>query len=255
MKTSPSIFQNPQMDGSTFYWETQKNIDTAILLFHGFTATTVEVRLLAKYLFDQGYSVAGPLLSGHGTSPGDLNSVSWHDWIDTAEESYKNLRNRYKNVFVIGESMGALLSLWLAAAHPEIAGMALFAPALWIPGLWQSNIFWPFKKIIFKKNTDESMPWQGYNVIPLHAASQLNQLQQKLKKKLHLIKVPAIVFQGKLDQTINPISSVIIMERIGSKKKELVWLEESPHCILLGKQLPDVESMVSEFITRQLKGK
>ena len=36
--------KNPHLDGESFYWQGNA---TGILLFHGFTATTTEVRLLA----------------------------------------------------------------------------------------------------------------------------------------------------------------------------------------------------------------
>jgi carboxylesterase len=255
MIEKPVLFQNPHLDGSTFYWQGKPGNETAVLLFHGFTATTVEVRLLAGYLHKLGYAVSGPLLPGHGSTPDDLNRVSWKDWVYTAENSYQNLRSNYQNIFVMGESMGGLVALWLTAKHPDVTGLALFAPALRIKNLWQSNFFWPFKKFIYKQNIDESTPWQGLNVVPIHAAAQLNRFQGKIRHNLKHVVSPAIIFQGKLDKTINPISSVEVLEGISSVEKELIWLEESSHCILLDKQLPEVQAIVIEFVNNALLAK
>jgi carboxylesterase len=242
----PSIYQHPDLDGSTFFWPGNS---TGILLTHGFTATSVEVRQMAKYLSEKGFTVGGPLLPGHGKTVKDMNQVAWQDWVAAVDELYAELSTKCKKVFVIGESMGALLSMVMTMRHPDIAGAMLFAPAMKVPQLAISEFIWPFKEYAFKKNVDESMEWQGFNVVPLRAASQLVKLQRYVKKNIHLIKVPTLVFQGQLDQSIDPISSVLVLEGISSVEKELIWLEESSHCILLDKQLPDVEKICYEFIT------
>ena len=53
---------NPDLAGETFYWESGK---VGVLLVHGFTATTTEVRLLAQCLHAEGYTISAPLLPGH----------------------------------------------------------------------------------------------------------------------------------------------------------------------------------------------
>jgi len=249
MHKSP-IFQNPDSDGGTFLWPGKSGQTTAILLLHGFTATTVEVRPMAQFLNEQGYTVTGPLLTGHGVSPEELNHVHYQDWIRASENTYLELRNKYEHVFVLGESMGGLCTLWLAAEHPEITGMLVFAPALNIPKLWETRFLWPFIQYKNKKDIDLSSPWQGFNVVPLRAAAQLHKFQQCVKKRLHEINQPIYLFQGKLDKTINPISAVEVLEAVSSVDKDLVWLEESAHCILLDKQMELVKKLCLEFVQR-----
>jgi len=144
--------------------------------------------------------------------------------------------------------MGGLLAMEMAIAHPQIAGVMLFAPALHVPKLGVAKFIWPFKEYIYKSNTDDSMPWQGFNVVPLHAASELLKLQRHIKKHMHKITQPTYVFQGQLDQSIDPMSSVEIINGISSSEKELFWMEESTHCILIDKQLPDAVSVCLDFI-------
>lgn len=249
MHKSP-IFQNPESDGGTFFWPGKPNQKTAVLLLHGFTATTVEVRPMAKFLNQQGFTVAGPLLPGHGVSPDELNHVHYSDWIAAAENTYLELCKNYEKVFVLGESMGGLCTLWLGAQHPEITGMMVFAPALNIHKLWESRLLWPFVRFMHKKNIDLSSPWQGYNVVPLRAAAQLHKFQRCIKKRLPDVQQPIIIFQGKLDKTIDPASSVEVLEWVSSVAKELVWLEDSSHCILLDKQMDFVKPLCLDFIQK-----
>jgi len=176
------LFQNPEADGSSFEWMTDSN--TGVVCLHGFTATTVEVRTFAEELNKMGYCVNGPLLPGHGVSPEEMNKVKWEDWFDAADSAFQSMERQCENIFLAGESTGALLSLLLAIKHPQVKGLLLFAPALKIPGLWMSRLVWPFKQYIYKKNIDLTTPWQGFNVIPLHGASELARLQMKVRREL-----------------------------------------------------------------------
>lgn len=252
----PIIYQNPELDGSSFYWPKG---DIAILCLHGFTATTVDVRPIAQFFGENGYTTAGPLLPGHGTTPEDANSKTWKDWVESAETTYLKLKQELQSVFVLGESVGGLLALHLAAKYQDIPGILLFAPALIIPKIWQASLVSPFINTTPKrylKNNDEEdfLPWQGYNVVPVKATASLAKFQKVVRKELKKVTAPAIIFQGKKDTTIDPISSVIIHESINSFKKELVLLPQARHVILLDRQLKDVETMSLDFIQGILQG-
>lgn len=249
-KQLPPIFQNPQAEGSSFFWKGSQS--KGVLLLHGFTATTIEVQGMAKELNKDGYSVKGLLLPGHGISPQDLNAVKSKEWIDCVETGLGDLKKECETIFVAGESMGGLLSILLAARHPEIAGILLFAPALRIPKLWKANFVWPFKKYVYKKNVDLTTSWQGFNVVPLHAGRELLHLQSLVRSRLKDVKNPVILFQGKRDQTIDPMSSVYVLEHIQASDKQLVWIEEATHCIMMDPQFPVIYPMIKEFI--QLHG-
>ncbi len=105
MNNPPPLMKNAHLDGDAFLIEGN---DIGVVLLHGFTATTAEVRLLADYLRGFGYTLAAPLLPGHGTQPAELNKTSWLDWYAAAEGAYLELRGKCTKVFVCGESMGAL---------------------------------------------------------------------------------------------------------------------------------------------------
>ena len=82
--------RNPQLAGDSFTWIEGP---VGVLLFHGFTATTAEVRLLAGRLREAGYTVAGPLLPGHGTHPDELNQCrQYKKQVDSLESEVASLR-------------------------------------------------------------------------------------------------------------------------------------------------------------------
>ncbi len=208
---------------------------------------------MAEALHQAGYSVSAPLLPGHGTQPEDMNRISWRDWISAVTESYLELKGYCRQVAVLGESMGGVLSLYLASQFPEITALVLYAPALRIPALWKANLARFFiattpKSYINEGQSTEIYPWQGYNVVPVGGAAQLVVLQRKVQQLLFRIHQPTLIFQGAKDHTIDPQSAKMVYEQISVPIKHLVRLELSGHCILLDSQFETVKAQTLQFL-------
>jgi len=246
--------RNPHLEGDSFFWPGEP---TGILLIHGFTATTAEVRLLGKYLHERGYTVSGPLLPGHGTTPEDMDRCHWQDWTGAVEQAYQELATKCERVFIGGESMGALLALYAGSESfaREAAGLITYAPALLVRGsrIWLARLLAPFVPYVNKpvgKPSASDDRWQGYPVNPLRAAVQLSQLQQEVRRRLPLIRQPMLVVQGRLDETIDPHCGEIILRETASTDKELHWFERSGHCVILDQEWEQASELALRFIER-----
>jgi carboxylesterase len=248
------MIHNPQLEGSPFYWEGGSE---GILLIHGFSATTAEVRPLGKTLHSAGYTIAGPLLPGHFTNPDDLNRVHWQEWVNTVEEMYQRLSLRCNKIVVGGESTGALLSLHLANQHPEIAALLLYAPALRLNLTPVHSILLqllaPFIPWLYKKDMDSNDLWQGYPVNPLKGVRQLIRLQKIVRSVLPGIRQPVLIIQGKLDTTVHPEVPDFIYNQVRSTIKEMYWMDQSAHCVILDRELNQVAALTLQFLHRVLR--
>ena len=240
---------NAHLAGDSFYWQ---GGPVGVLLLHGLTATVAEVRPLAQLLHEQGYTVAGPLLPGHGTKPEDLNKVSWRDWVATAESSYHHLATVCDHVFVGGESTGAVIALYIATRYPEIAGVLAYAPAI---KLTISTADWlrlyasaPFLESIPKDDPDSHPLWQGYRVNPLWGIVELIRLGGEVRQRLGRIEQPVLVVQGRNDTTIAPDSGEIILNDVHSEIKEQHWLEKSGHVVILDDEREDIAALTMRFM-------
>src|SRR4030042_6331366 len=89
--------------------------ETGILLVHGFTGTPKEMRSMGEFFADQGKTVLGIRLPGHATQPEDMRGKRWQDWVQAVEDGYHLLRCAGRQVFVMGLSMGGILTLGTAA--------------------------------------------------------------------------------------------------------------------------------------------
>jgi len=245
--TQNNFMKNVHLDGDDFF---MPGGSTGVLLIHGFTATTAEVRLMAEKLHKAGFTTAGPLLPGHGTHPDDLNRVKWPMWVEKVKHTYETMLESCQSVFVIGESMGAVLAVELAAQHPEIKGLMLFAPAIKVKLLWLSNVLSLFSPYREKKGKKDDLLWKGYTVNPYKGAYELYKMQKHCRKLLPEIHQPTLVFTGGNDQTIAPESASIILQGIQSTQKCLIQMTESRHVILLDQELDQAARMVLAFINQ-----
>src|SRR5687767_7503545 len=104
------------LDPSPFEWVGGQ---VGVLLIHGFTASPTQLRLVGTDLHQRGLTVSAPLLPGHGTTLADLSKQHWQDWVRHVELALTDLKSRCSAVFVAGISLGSLLTLYLAAEHPD----------------------------------------------------------------------------------------------------------------------------------------
>ncbi|GEM_PF-110989 len=88
---------------------------TGCLVIHGFTGAPKEMRWLGEYLNQQGYTVCGIRLAGHATRPEDMIRSRHTDWLLSVEDGWNLLRSCTDQVFLLGLSMGGILSLVTAS--------------------------------------------------------------------------------------------------------------------------------------------
>ncbi len=255
---SSEFIRNLHLEGDAFFWQSG---GTGALLIHGFTATTAEVRLLGKHLHARGYTISAPLLPGHQTTPRDMNRRQWREWTGAVDDAYAELAARCERVFICGESMGALLALYLASEHPEIAGVVVYSPALRVANHESAmrlarllHRFVPHVKKPIGTPSAADARWKGYSVNPLPALVQLNNLQRQVRKRLPRIHQPLLVIQGRLDKTIDSRSGEMIMRSVASPQKEMRWLERSTHCVILDQEWERAAEWTVEFMERVPKG-
>ncbi|SCY87120.1 alpha/beta hydrolase [Alkaliphilus peptidifermentans] len=238
-------------DAKAFFF---KGNNEGCLLIHGFTGSAGHMRPLGEYLNNKGYTVFGVLLKGHGTSVEDMESTSYHDWIKSAVDGYEMLKRQCDRVYVMGLSMGGILSLYLAEKYNVDKVISIASPikihdplAKWTPLLKYFKRFnkWSSSNPEKKESTKEGI---GYNIIPLKCVPELLKVIKVTRKSLNDIKCPLLVIQPKLDKYVKLVSSSIIYNGASSTQKKQLWLNNSPHGCTLGPEKELIHYSVFEFI-------
>jgi carboxylesterase len=247
--------QHPWLDPSPFFFE---GGPTGILLIHGYTGAPPEMRPMGEYLAARGYTVAGPRLAGHGTHWEDMARTLWQDWTGTAGVALTRLQAHCRQVFVGGLSLGGLISLWLGINHPEIEGLIPMAPAL----IARTKLIYlaPIGKYFVTKwdkgrNEDSDLTdpdackrlW-SYPANPVAAAHEVLKLQRVVRRNLRAITQPLLLFQGRHDRAIALKSAPLVYNSVASTDKQVLWLENSGHCLTVDSECEAVWEKTHQWI-------
>jgi carboxylesterase len=68
------------------------------------------MRWMGEFLNQQGYTCLGIRLTGTCDHPEDMIRSNWTDWTASVEDGYHLLRGVTDRIFLIGLSMGGILS-------------------------------------------------------------------------------------------------------------------------------------------------
>lgn len=242
---------------SEFELINDKKSKKAILMFHGLTGSPFEMQKYGKYLYNKGYDVFGVCLPGHGDEQDNIYSVTFNDWIDCASKKLDELKQEYSEVFLSGLCLGAVISLCLAENYPEkINGIVLLSTTLYLDG-WRLpwyKFLMPFglhtilryfytypecepygvknertratiKRILAK-------PDVGMDNYPMCAFHELLRLSKLVRSRLNKIVTPTLIIHAKEDDLTSVKSANEVYQKILSKDKELIILENSYHMVL-----------------------
>jgi carboxylesterase len=234
-----------------------KSGPTGCLLIHGFSGSPPEMRLMGEYLAGKGLTVRGVRLAGHGTSPEDMATTTWRDWVASAEAGLRELEACCDRVFVAGLSMGGLITLQLAAQHSPAGIIVMAAPAYitdwrfrFLP-LAQHFIRWVTPNIESDLTDPEAeRRIFSYQVLPVRCIVSLRQLMRLVRQELLQVRVPALVMQGENDHHVPADSARIVFEELGTAEKEIVWWPNSGHCITVDSEREAVWARAYEFIAK-----
>ncbi|PWR23060.1 alpha/beta hydrolase [Zavarzinia compransoris] len=250
---------------------------TAVLLIHGLTGTPGEVKPLARALARDGNSVYGVQLAGHCGTEADLLATDRHDWLDSALDAFDRIRRNHETVFVGGLSMGALLSLMVAAERPGlVAGCLLYSPTMFYDG-WsipRASIFLHLALVLglgrfvrFRESfphgiKDERLRAKivsqmeagrsadaGLLYMPGLSLRQLLRLISTLKRRLPRIRTPTLLLHAREDDVTSIRNAAYIAANIGGRIEKIL-LENSYHMITIDQERDLVADHSAAFIRR-----
>ncbi len=239
-----------------------KSKKVGVLLSHGYMAAPREVEKLARYLGSIGFWVYVPRLKGHGTSPDDLATRSYQDWMLSIDRGYAIISSICKRVVVGGFSTGAGLALDLAARVKEVAGVfavaapmtlkdfsSKFAPAVDMWNRIMDRAYGVGPKMEFVENKPEN-PHINYLRNPIAGVREIERLMDDLEPKLQDMHMPALIVQSRRDPVVDPKGSRKIFELLGTDDKEYRLFNFDRHGILLGNGSRRVHKAIGEFVNR-----
>lgn len=231
---------------------------TGALLVHGFTSTPFEVRELGERLADAGITAFGPTLPGHRTTPENLARTTWRDWFAATQAGIAKLKSDVDEVFVMGISAGAALALHAAAHDPTLAGVVALGTIIRIRGMNPRLLrllarIHPFQtkrggSSISDPKARARHP--SYTRVPLKAVASLAEFLRHLQDDLPEVRAPTLLLHARYDSVAPPADVALILDRLGSRRKSAIWIENSDHIITEDFSKEQVFRHAIEFVQR-----
>ena len=221
----------------------------AVLIIHGFVGTTKDEEALFYYLNHyRKYDVYNFVLKGHDRL---TNDISYQDWIDDATTHLNRLISYgYKNIIVIGHSMGGVLASYLAANYPKyVKKLVLLAPALDYLAYGKGNLFENIKTS-FKIVKDYSMAEVVGRTIKTSPVmlTQFMKLVNNYQDILSKVKCPLLIMHGNNDAIVPCKSSEEVFKIALAKYKYLIILDNVDHDIFRSDKTDVIVQTIYSFL-------
>lgn len=223
------------------------------LLLHGFTGSPASLRPLAEAIASAGYALELPLLPGHGTSPEDLATRSYADWLEAAEAGYDALLARAGSVVTIGLSMGGALALELGWRR-DPAGLVLVNPLVqpasssFLTLLEQMLATGAqFLPSIGSDIAEPGGAGEGYDQTPIAPMLSLFEALPELARHLDRLRCPVLLCSSRTDHVVPPENGDFVAATLGDRVRR-VFLEKSYHVATLDYDASLIESETVAFL-------
>jgi carboxylesterase len=227
----------------------------AVLLLHGFTGNSADVRMLGRFLEKKGYTCHAPHYKGHGVPPEELVHTGPVDWWKDVMEGYEFLKNKgHDKIAVAGLSLGGVFSLKLGYTVP-IKGIVPMCAPMHIKSeevMYHGILDYAreYKKIEGKSEQEIETEMQAFQKTPMNTLKALQQLISDVRNHVDMIYAPTFVVQARNDHMINTESANIIYNEVESVEKELKWYENSGHVITLDKEKEQLHEDIYAFLEK-----
>lgn len=225
----------------------------AVLLLHGFTGNTADVRMLGRFLEDKGYTCHAPLYEGHGVPPEQLLETKPEDWWQNVVDGYNHLKESgYDEIAVAGLSLGGVFSLKVGYTFPVKGIVPMCAPMhrKTKERLQEGVVKYAkeYKQYEGKSKEQVEEEMDAFKELPMDTLEDIGDLNEDVYEHLDEIYAPVFVVQARHDEMINTESAEMIYNSVSSDQKDLKWYENSTHVITLSKEKEQLHHDILDFL-------
>ncbi|MBL1074396.1 lysophospholipase [Nocardia sp. 2] len=234
--------------GGRIYWQAwlpEAGPRAVAVIVHGYAEHSGRYAHVAQRLTEAGIAAYALDHVGHGRSAGKNANVESLDWAaDNVAALLKLATDRHPGLphFVIGHSMGGLVTAYLATRAPlDVTGIALSGPAVKVDaGNAVQRVIAPFvgrylptlpvlkldsslvsrdPKVVHAYDTD---PLVYHGGVPARTAIEMLRAGDFVLSHLENLTVPLLVQHGSADGLASPVGTDIIDQLAASKDKTVI---------------------------------
>ncbi len=250
----------------------------AVLLFHGLWSSPSEMLSVANALKRRGYRVETPEIPGYTYAAG-ARMRPWRDWLQSALAAFDALSAEHESVLVGGLCVGSMLAFAVAVQRPQaVRALAILSPSVFFDGWclpWLTRLRYigyysplryflkvpekePFgvknpliRRWIAREMENRKISAAGAAYLPLTGLHESERLLAFVKRNLANIAAPTLIIHAREDEISTLRSPHYLLERLGSRIKQLRVLENSYHMVTLDNERQQVTAAIGDFFQEQ----
>lgn len=230
-----------------------------VVLLHAFAGSSNDVRMLGRCLQRNGYTVCGPIFTGHATGePKDiLTQGSPTQWLQDARNAVDQLRQAgHEQIAVFGLSLGGIFATRLLEEDSKLAGGGVFSSPVVsdhdtnVPKMFPKMAAHTYRDQHFDQDqVDQSVKWIKQR-LPIQLG-KINQFSSRVRRELSQISKPFFIAQGGQDEMISSQSGARLEKLLTSygKKVDYHFYENASHVLTVNSAHHQLETDVLKYLT------
>ena len=182
--------------------------------------------------------------------------IKEEDWIKSAEKHVEDLiENGYDSIYLIGHSMGGVISCYLANKYKEIKKVVLAAPAFECIVSENGKIdvlksLKESKKIVKRLDSFKELI-NRFMKFPIPIVKEFQKLITDYQKIPTNVDVPILIIHGKQDDMVPYQSSIKVFNEIPHKNKKLVISDSLMHNVFKNENKSEIIKIVINFLKKK----
>ena len=229
----------------------------AILLIHGFVGGIYDYDSLPNELeLVRNFDVFTFTLPSHEKTI--VKDAKYEDWIKASEKQIDFLiNNKYKEIYVIGHSMGGVIATHLAAKYKEVKKLVLVAPAF-------RYFYFKDGKVNIKgfnetlksfpelfKNMGREKVVERIQKTPISTMLEFTKLVDKYQNETKKVTCPTLIIHGLDDKVVPSEGTDHAYNTINSKSNTLINIKDVTHDCFTKKRNEEVKQLIINYLKKK----
>lgn len=230
----------------------------AIILFHAYTSSPLDVLSLGRALARENYTVYMPTFDGHGLdNPDEILNYGIDDWIKNGEDAYQKLvDDGYTNISVFGLSLGGIIATDLMLKHDVTTYGAFSSPLMPNQKTNIPSYFWQWYQAKKQKLGFTEIEYIGEKQQVMERIAEVlhgvNNHVIEMAKEYEHVTIPVFLGQGRLDGMIESTEVRKLKKEFKQADVDFHCYQKAPHVITTGRAGVDLRKDLLVFLERNV---